>query len=80
MPSDYITTEMHETGSSVKQPRNMESEKGMVEAASQQEQREKKRLSFEEKKCMKILRKLAPKTSGKDYTLLSSAAKKKYFG
>lgn len=32
--SDYITTEMVETGSSVKQPRNMESEKGTAEAAS----------------------------------------------
>lgn len=32
--SDCITTEMDETGSSVKQPRNIESEKGTVEAAS----------------------------------------------
>lgn len=31
--SDYITTEMDKTGSSVKQPRKMESQKGTVEAA-----------------------------------------------
>lgn len=72
--SDYITTEMVATGSSVKQPRNMESEKGKVEAASSG-----KKLLGSQQKWTKIQHQLALKMPGMDYTHLLSSLPKKYF-